>query len=257
MTTVKFQFGSIYEPNENTININVTKFKTEPKKQTWLEFKNKYNFPYVYIMDLVKNEISEPILATPIYKCDKCTDSFVYMNYEKNCAICNKCNKTIEIIPHLFFNTNVYYYRKNANIIADKLNENGLPSNWEFKCVKNIIAHTYNDSQRIYDSGILMKECEIDLINKYKKIVKISNNYIKNKKSFKILIYRNLAVPIYYYHGVGLELENNKWKIISIKDNEQFMKKVMPLIDLPNIYINIENITEETKDALKERYLIQ
>lgn len=255
MSSIKYQFGSIYEPNQNTVDLNSINFKIEPKKQTWLEFKNKHNFPYVYIIDVITNEISEPILATPIYECNECLDSIVYMNYEKGCAICNKCNKTIDVIPHLFFNTNIYYYRKNASIKADKLNENGIPINWELKNVKNVIAHTYNDIQRVYDSGIIMKECNIDLINKYKKIAKISNNHIRNKQTFKILIYRNLATPIYYHHGVGLELEFNKWKIISIKDQEQFMAKVMPLIDVPNIYINIENVNNDVKEVLSKKYL--
>ena len=255
MSIFKYQFGSIYEPNQNTVDLDSVKFKIEPKKLTWLEFRNKHNFPYVYIMDLVKNEISEPILATPIYECNECSDSIVYMNYEKGCAICNKCNKTIEVIPHLFFNTNIHYYRKNASIKADKLNEDGIPINWELKNIKNIIAHTYNDTQRVYDSCIIMKNCDVELINKYKKIAKISNNFLRNKRSFKILIYRNLAVPIYYHYGVGLELEYNKWKIISIKDNEQFMTKVMPLIDMPNIYINIENINKEAKENLSQQYL--
>lgn len=253
MTTIKYQFGSIYEPNQNTINIKT--FKAKPKPQVWLDFKNKQNFPYIYIMDVVKNEISDPILATPLYKCDVCQNSIVYMDLNNGVAVCNKCNKKIEITPHLFFNTNIYYYRQNAGIQTDQLNKNGLPSNWELKCVKNITAYTYNDSQRIYDSGIVMKECDIDLINKYKKYAKISNNYLKNKKSFKILIYREFATPIYNHHGVGLELCNNKWKVITIKDQEQFMTKITPLIDMPDVFINIEYINDEVKEILKKQYL--
>ena len=93
------------------------------------------------------------------------------------------------------------------------------------------------------------------MINKYKKIANITNEQLKNKKSFKILIYRNLTKPIYNHHGVGLELYQNKWRIISIEDKKQFMIKVMPLIDMPEVYIDIENMNEETKKMLKTDYL--
>ena len=253
----KIKIGSTYEPNQDTIQMKTINKINNPKQnqQVWLEFKNKQNFPLVYIMDLVENTISKPILATPLYKCDECDKSIVYMDYNQGRAVCNKCMKQIEITPHLFFITNVYHFRRNVSITTTELKPNGVPLNWELKTVKKIIAHTYNDKERIYDSGIIMESCDTQLIDKYKKIANITNKQLKNKKSFKILIYRNLTKPIYNHHGVGLELQQNKWKIISVEDKEQFMTKVMPLIDMPEVYINIENMNEETKKMLKTDYL--
>ena len=265
--STKITIGSSYEINENTVNETyeiqqvqeIKPFKQVYDSNTYLSFMSPTGLPYIYIMDFITNQISDPILATPLYKCFDCdNDSKMYIDYTGDTAkvVCKICKKVIEIKPHIFFDTYISYYDRNGGIETNQIDDKtGLPLNWEFKYKRNITAYTYNDEKRIYNSGTLMKPCNKELLDLYARRAHINKQKLKNREHYKVVIYRNYALPLNKHYGVGLENVNGRWKLINYKDEDQFVLNILPLYKFPDSFVAIDKINEDYIKFMKGEYL--
>lgn len=278
--TTKIIIGSEYIPEESNNYIdpykNNFKNKFETKKNIqkpkikkfnyyqpipYLEFKSPHGEPYIYIIDLISNTISDPILATPYYHCynENCVDKHYGITVNGSNLICNNCKNEIKICPHTFFNVNKYTYERRIKPENTKdLGYDGIPLAWKLTKIENILGSTFNDCMRKYDISPLMKPCDPSLYSKYFQLAKVQHNDLIGKKNYKLIIYRNYAIPLDDHVGVGLisVLDNgqNKWKLVKTEDEEQFITSIAKIPNIDGIYADIEHI-DQFKESLINEYL--
>lgn len=250
-----FEKSKFDNPRFEKVNHN-TLYKTDVQ----LDFKSPHGEPYVYIIDLVTNKISTPILATPYYKCynKECENKPESISVLGSKAICLHCNKELEIIPHVFFNVDKYTYKRRMKPENTKdLGDDGIPLAWELYKKENTIGTTFNDCMRTYDKDPLMVACDKMIYSKYHEIAKVTPRDLLNRSNYKLLIYRNQAFPLLDHVGVGLESVNKNgkclWKLTKSVDEEQY---ITAIVKIPNVedYADFEHI-EDFKTILKEQYL--
>lgn len=279
---IKIVIGSEYIPEE-PINYSETKYTkkyvehkkpvqkqyTKPKQSfvyqrkiytPLLQFKSNRGEPYVYIIDLITNQISDPIPAIPFVHCynEQCNDKHHGVITLGSKIICKKCKQELDIKPHLFFDLNKFTYeRKIKPENVKDLDENGIPLAWELTKSENILGTTFNDSSREYDKSPLMKPCDSLIYSKYYQLAKVNPNDLKGKKHYKLLVYREYAIPLKEHMAAGLisVTENglNKWKLIKEEDPEQFITAIakIPRIDC---YIEFEQL-DQFKELMQTDYL--
>jgi hypothetical protein len=225
-----------------------------------LQFKSNRGEPYVYIIDLVTNQISDPIPAIPYIHCynEKCKDKHHGVITLGSKLICKNCEQELDIKPHLFFDLDkITYERKIKPENTKDLDENGIPLSWELVKIENILGTTFNDSSRGYDKMPQMKPCEPSIYSKYYQLAKVNPNDLKNKKHYKLLIYREYAIALKEHIAAGLisVTENglNKWKLIKEEDPEQFITAIakIPRVDG---YVEFEQL-DKFKDLMQNEYL--
>ena len=248
--------------NHNKIlKIKKINFNTLNQQTPYLEFKSSHGEPYVYIIDLISNTISDPILATPYYHCynEKCVNKHHSITVKGSTIICNNCNNEIPICPHTFFNVNKYTFERRIKPENTKdLDINGIPLAWKLTKVENILGTTFNDCMRTYDTAPLMKPCDKSLYSKYYQLAKVNPNDLIGKTNYKLLIYRNYAIPLQDHIGAGLiSVLNNgmyNWKLIRIEDDEQYITSIAKIPKVDGSYADFEHI-EQFKEVLINEYL--
>lgn len=299
-TVIKIVIGSEYIPEENPNYIKIeeglkynkpqqndtkpitqqTKTQTyKPKQQNYrkiinkvnheslynntpqLEFKSSHGEPYVYILDLVTNKISTPILAVPYYKCynKECINKKESLTKKGSKVYCDHCGKELEINPHTFFNVNKFTYKRKVKPENTKdLDENGIPLAWELQKIENITGMTFDNKARIYDKSPMMVDCDPALYTKYHEIAKVSPKDLINKSNYKLIIYRNQAYPLLDHVGVSLESvtkgNSNLWKLTHFTDEDQYITAIAKIPGVDSDYADIEHL-EEFKEILLTQYL--
>ena len=287
---VKIVIGSEYIPEENSNYVeiqyknNSRNNQKQPQKQPQkhpnlkpkfikmnhnsiyktdiqMDFKSPHGEPYVYIIDLITNKISQPILATPYYKCynKECENKPESINVLGSKVFCLHCNKELNINPHVFFNVDKYTFkRKIKPENTQDLDENGIPLAWELQKKENIIGTTFNDCMRTYDKSPLMVDCDQTLYRKYHEIAKVVPKDLINKSNFKLVIYRNQAFPLLEHVGIGLESVNTNgkclWKLRKYLDEDQYITAIAKIPKIDNDYADFEH-KEDFKQILMDQYL--